>query len=413
MKIWLISAFEPTPVDNTRPMRFMSIADTAIERGHEISFFTTTFQHNSKSHRFQKNTRQVIREGSYEVIFVHSKAYTKNISFGRMMAHYDLAGKLMQELKSQTVRPDVIYISLPPLSTVEMVCKWAEKLDIPVIVDIIDPWPEVFLKVMPPTMRSLAKLPLMPLYKKLKTIMSQCTAVTSISEQYISWSAPYRSASKPTAFFYPAVQFDEVKKSMDKIRQSEKRDFSKLRMVYAGSLSSSYDIPCILEAAELLEKKYPGKTEFLIAGTGPQEALIKEKNLNNVQYLGWLKQDGMHRAFFQSDLGLTQHVEGATQSVTYKLFDYLSAGLPILNSLDSEMAAIIADNKVGFNNRSHDAKGLVANIEKFLSDPELLSTYKENALELTARLGDSKVVYKSLVDFIETVHQHHNVTAIH
>ena len=401
MKIWLISAFEPTPVDNTRPMRFMGIANAAIQRGHEIKFFSTTFQHGSKSQRFNSNSYHEIIKGKYEVIFVHSKPYKKNISWGRMMAHYDLANKWLAEIKKQTTKPDIIYISLPPLSTVDKVTKWAKENGIPVIVDIIDPWPDVFLKVFPSSLQSFAKIPLTPLYRKLDYILKNCTAITSISKQYINWAKTFGTNGKATAYFYPAVQFQEIKKAFTQLETSVKRDEEKIRIIYAGSLSSSYDIPTILNAAEILEKRYPGKTEFSIAGTGPQEALIKEKDLNNVRFLGWLGQDEIYKNFYLSDIGLTQHVKGATQSVTYKLFDYLSAGLPILNSLESEMADIIEKNKVGFNNKTGDADSLVSNIEKFIHDKDLLSKYKKNALKLTAELGDSEIVYNKLIDFVE------------
>jgi len=412
MNIWLISAFEPTPADNTRPMRFMGIADAALDRGHTITFITTTFKHNNKSHRFDKTTYQVVKENQYNLIFVHSKPYQKNISFERMRAHHDLAEKMLEEIRKQPRKPDVVFISLPPLSTVEKITKWGRTNEVPVIVDIIDPWPDVFLKVFPSSVRNLARIPLSPLYSKLKEIIKNCSGITAISKQYIDWAKSFSSGNKSTAFFYPAVQFDDVKEAFSKLKASVSKDSSKLRLIYAGSLSSSYDIPTILEAAAVIEQKYPGKTEFAIAGTGPQEELIHKRALKNVSYLGWLGQEEIYREFYLSDIGLTQHVKGATQSVTYKLFDYLSAGLPILNSLESEMADIIVNNKVGFNNKCHDADSLVANIEKFISDRELLQQYKLNALQLTARIGDSKIVYNNLIDFIESVHDTFSVSTV-
>jgi glycosyltransferase involved in cell wall biosynthesis len=92
-----------------------------------------------------------------------------------------------------------------------------------------------------------------------------------------------------------------------------------------------------------------------------------------------------------------------TQTVTYKLFNYLSAGLPVLNSLQSEMVDIIRDNEVGLSNREGDVGKLVENIERFLQDEALLKQYKENALALTAREGDAPVVYERLVQFLEAV----------
>lgn len=400
MNLWLISAFEPTPIDHLRPMRFMGIADAALQRGHKVTFFSGTFKHNTKTQRFGQTTYQSINE-NYKLVFVHSKPYHENISLKRMLAHYDLAKKLMSEIKKQN-KPDVIFISLPPLSTVAKIVEWATKNNIPVVVDIIDPWPEVFVKGFPSSFQKIGKKFLWPFYQRFRNIIKKATAITAISEEYIQWSKKFELNGKPTSFFYPAVQFNEVKQAFNRLQSFYKKG-DRLRIIYAGSLSVSYDIPTILSAAEIIEQKYPSQTEFIIAGAGPQESVIKEKDRKNVKFLGWLGQEDMYREFFLSDLGLTQHVKGATQSVTYKLFDYLSAGLPVLNSLKSEMGDIIVNNKVGFNNESGNAMSLVVNIERFINDKSLLQQYKQNALKLTAEMGDSKVVYNKLVQFIESV----------
>ncbi len=403
MNIWLISAFEPTPVDNTRPMRFMGIADAAIALGHKVTFFTTTFKHGNKTQRYHQHTYHTVIPGSYELVFLHSKPYKGNITVQRMLAHRDLAKKLLAEVQTRTDKPDIIYISLPPLSTVQAICKWAKEHNIPVVVDIIDPWPAVFLKAFPTPVKGAGKILLSPFYKKLSYILNNCAAVTAISKQYTDWTTTFYNKPRPTAYFYPAIQFAEVKEAFKALATTTPKPTDKLRIIYAGSLASSYDIPTILGAAAIIEQKYPGKTEFLIAGTGTQEDLVKakEKELSNIKYLGWLGQDQINTQFYLADIGLTQHVPGATQSVTYKLFDYLGAGLPILNSLVSEMAAIIEDNKVGFNNISGDPASLAQNVERFLTDPSLLPAYKSNALKLTAEQGDAQVVYSKLVHFIE------------
>jgi glycosyltransferase involved in cell wall biosynthesis len=403
MHIWLISAFEPTPADNTRPMRFMGIANAAVARWHKVTFFTSTFRHSSKTHRFTEDTRKMIVKDQYELVLIHSQAYKKNISVERLMAHRHLAERLMDTLKKENTFPDVIFISIPPLGTTDAVCKWAKQKGIPVIIDIIDPWPDVFLKGLPAALRSMARIPLYPFYSTLKNIMDSCTAVTAISSEYIDWIQRFSKREKKSAFFLPAVQFDEVKSAFAGFAKTITRDEGKLKIVYAGSLAGSYDIPAILGAAGILSQKYPGKTMFYIAGTGPQETLVRQKMAihDNIEYLGWLSQEEMYKIFYQSDLGLTQHTADATQSVTYKLFDYLSAGLPILNSLNSEMAAIITDNHLGLYNKSGDAQALATNIEQFLKDKNMLNAYKENALRFTAEHGDAKIVYGELVHFME------------
>ena len=243
-------------------MRFMNIANTAIKRGHKITFFTTTFKHGSKSQRFDKNTYQTIEEGKYDVVFIHSKPYKKNISFGRISAHYDLGNKLIEEIRSRNEKPGLVYISLPPLSTVDVVCKWGKENNIPVIVDIIDPWPDVFLKVFPTAIRSLVQLPLNPFYRKLRRIMNSCSGLSAISNQYVDWAKTFSDKKIDSEVFFPAVPLSEITKELNKLAGTIKKDNDLLRIVYTGSLSSSYDIPCILNAASLLEEKYA------IAATG-------------------------------------------------------------------------------------------------------------------------------------------------
>jgi glycosyltransferase involved in cell wall biosynthesis len=401
MNIWLISAFEPTPIDNTRPMRFMGIAEAAINRGHKITLFTSTFKHNTKQHRYAQNTNFVINN-NYEVVFIHSMAYKKNISFKRVFAHLDFANKLIKGI-SNMPKPAIVVISLPPLSSVDKIVSWCKLNNIPVIVDIIDPWPDVFLKAVPNELKWLGNLLLFPFYSKLKRIFRNCTGVTAISNQYINWATTYLNENSSTACFYPAIQLKQVREEWLKFEGFLIKTNNKLRVIYAGSLASSYDVKTILAAAEILNRKYPFKTEFAIAGTGYQEAIVIEKIkvLPNVVYLGWLDQNQIMREFYLSDLGLIQHVKNATQSITYKLFDYLGAGLPVLNSLQSEMVNIIENNYIGLNNNSEDAEMLASNIEKFLLDKELLKNYKQNALNFTSNFGDSAVVYDKFVQFIE------------
>ena len=128
-------------------------------------------------------------------------------------------------------------------------------------------------------------------------------------------------------------------------------------------------------------------------------------NHSNLNYLGRLPKEQLMEEYYKADLGLTQHIRGATQSVTYKLFDLLACGLPIMNSLESEMKAIILNNQVGFHNESGDANQLATNILSCYNDRTLLETMKQNALALTSREGDSAIVYAKALDYMEHIAQ--------
>jgi glycosyltransferase involved in cell wall biosynthesis len=401
LDIWIISLFESTPIDNTRPMRFAGLTEAALKSGHHISHFSCTFRHSTKFERFPERKELEVKQ-NHTLVFIYGPPYKANISWARMKSHDVFTRNLLQEFK-QRKKPDLVLVTLPPLSSVSAVCTWAEKNNIPVVVDIIDPWPDVFLTLAPKLLRPALKLCFFSFYNTLRQIFKRTTAVTSISKEYVQWAKSFGTEFKYTGVFYPAVDFKGVTRSLNAKPRSS--DDPKIRIIYAGNLASSYDIPCILSAAELLESKHPGRTEFVICGVGPQETLIRErmKVVGNIKYLGRLGHDDLMSQYANADLGLTQHVAGATQSVTYKFFDYLGAGLPILNSLQSEMSTLISENYLGLNNVPGNGHELAHNIELFLNDRNRLKQYKQNAVDFTAKNGDAEVVYSKMVGLLEQI----------
>ncbi|PKD43249.1 glycosyltransferase family 4 protein [Rhodohalobacter barkolensis] len=402
MNFWTISLFDPTPYDQVGELRFIQIAKAANRAGHSVTHFTSTFHHPSKEHRFKQNTT-IEENPGYSIEYIFSKGYKKNISLERVRAHADFADRLMETLKKKP-RPDAIFISMPPLSSAEAVTEWGKATGIPVFVDIIDPWPDSFIKDVPSFLKPLSRFFIRPFFKKLERILQNSTVVTSISNGYLDWARSRYDGVRKTACFYPALELDKIQDQLLKLSGKEVRNEDVLRMVYVGSLGSSYDIPAIVKAAAVLDKKHPGKTEFTLAGSGPQAEIAKEyeKKLTNLKYLGRISDEELLRQYYLSDLGLLQHKNNLTQTVTYKLFSYLSAGLPILNSLQSEMVEIIDSNSVGMNNMNGNVEELVANIESFLFDRDKLNRYKKNAIDLTREKGDSGKVYSELIEMLES-----------
>jgi glycosyltransferase involved in cell wall biosynthesis len=402
MNIWLISIFENTPLDDNLNTRYNSIATEASNRNHKVTFWSSTFRHNIKKQRILASSEFVISE-NIQVKFVEAKSYSKNISFSRMISHFNLGKKMIEAFTNQPELPDVIVIAFPPISTAFEVVQWAKKKSIPVIIDIIDPWPDVFIQHMAGIKRSIVHIGVAPLQRKTAIAFRNSSAIMAISKQYINWAKKYTKEEKKSAYFYPAVQFDEIKKQLEVAKTKRTKQNNILTVIYAGSLGFSYDIPTILRAAEILEKKQP-QIQFIIAGDGPQKTIVEDyqSTHNNLKYLGRLSKEKLMEEYYVSDIGLTQHIKGATQSVTYKLFDLLACGLPIMNSLESEMKSIIVDNKVGFHNNPSDFEQLAKNILLCYEDSALLNNMRINAFQLATEEGDSKTVYQKALHFIES-----------
>ncbi len=399
MRLWLISLFEQTPVDHVFSTRFLSIADEAYRRGHEVTFIGSTFKHNTKNQRFDRTTAISLKPG-YDLLFVESQGYSSNISMRRLWAHYTFGKKLLLNLASLP-RPDAIVLAFPPISVAHQVSQWAASHHIPLIMDVIDPWPDTIALAFPTALRPLHHILLSPLRLRLCQTLQRLQAITSISQQYLQWANAYFSQIPIQKVFYPASNFAEIRESISSYQRAEGRSF---QVIYAGSLGKSYDIPCILATAAMLEAKYP-RIAFKIAGAGPQEQLVRtyQSTHRNLTFLGRVSKAELMRHYAESDLGLTQHIRGATQTVTYKLFDLLAAGLPILNSLESEMKDLILRHKVGLHNKPGDTDALAENILWFYHHPSELRNFRKNGFQLTEREGDAAVVYHRYVNLLEAV----------
>ena len=397
MNIWLVSIFEQTPIDHVFSTRFICIAEEALSRGHKITFWGSTFKHNTKEQRFESTTA-VKQHDNYKLIFVKSKAYEKNISFRRLHSHALLAKEMVKEFNQQKEKPDILLMAFPPISLTNEVSKWTSANNIPLCLDIIDPWPDLFEKVIPSWASILSKLIFYVPKKKVRNAFSKVDVITAISNQYLDWSEKYHKVPQKECL-YPAADFEAIRDYINKAEPINARKY-KLDIIYAGSLASSYDIPTLLKAAKILQEE---DIHFYIAGAGPQEEMIQNyiRNASNVSYLGRLSKEELMRYYAHCDLGMTQHIKGATQSVTYKLFDLLAAGLPILNSLESEMCTIILNNRVGLHNPPGNVSVLVENIRLYLSNPIKLKEDKENGFKLAKEVGDTAVIYRRFVNLLE------------
>jgi len=403
MKIWLVSIFENTPIDDNQNTRYNSLAREASNRNHDVTFWSSTFRHNIKQQRFDE-FKEVTTPDNIKVNFIPAKKYTKNISIKRMFSHFQLAKSMINSMNQQQEKPDVIVIAFPPISIAYEVVKWAKNLKIPVLIDVIDPWPEAFIEHQKGIKKELLKYLIYPLRQKTAYIFKNANAVIAISNQYINWAKSYNKRLTNNAVYYPAVHLAEMQSQLTSAALTTTKKENEFRVIYAGSLGLSYDIQTILKAAAIIEKQFSTSIQFVIAGDGPQKEIIKnyENQHNNLVYLGRLSKEQLMKEYFLADIGLTQHIKGATQSVTYKLFDLLACGLPIMNSLESEMKNIILDNQVGFFNVPGDENELAMNIKKCFEDTEKLKEMKERAKTLTETKGDAKVVYAKALNFIES-----------
>lgn len=165
-----------------------------------------------------------------------------------------------------------------------------------------------------------------------------------------------------------------------------------LELVYLGILSEEQGVGTLLKALTALKKhqKLPSFTVRII-GSGPLEAELKEQAeslglSDQVMFSGYVaKDEDVNRMLTAASIGLAPY---AIKPLSFKQFTdpgkiktYLGAGLPIIMTDISPIAAVIKEKGAGLV-IDDDPAALQQAIETFLTDPAQLARCRRQAQQL-------------------------------
>ncbi len=144
-------------------------------------------------------------------------------------------------------------------------------------------------------------------------------------------------------------------------------------IVFAGNLGKAQACETILAAAELLREQTPIK--FYLVGNGSQfdfiEELINTKKIINVVLTGQLPFEKMPAIFSAASVLLVslKNNPGLAQTIPSKLQSYLSAGKPIIASLNGEAARLVIEAQAGIACSAENVEDLVKAVLKLYEIP--------------------------------------------
>ncbi|MFC2166818.1 glycosyltransferase family 4 protein [Acidobacteriota bacterium] len=157
-------------------------------------------------------------------------------------------------------------------------------------------------------------------------------------------------------------------------------------VMYSGtiSLSSYLSLERVLEAASVLKNEI--NLRFVIVGEGLKKPELVQKakdlKLDNVIFLPFQPYEDLPTLLAASDILLVPLDKEKTQlSVPSKLYNYISAGRPILGLTDStsEVAGIIKDANCGLCAEPDDINMIVKHILDMKDSPEKCERFGQNA----------------------------------
>lgn len=413
MKIWLIQDGEPIPgVDgDTREWRSAMLANALVSVGHEVLWWASTFDHANK--RFRTNNSCTINlQAGFKLRLLHGPGYSRNKSPLRFYHHHILANQFYRDA-TNLHKPDLIFCSLPTLEFVHKSVNYSRRNSVPIIVDVRDLWPDLYLTMFPSILRRFARIILGYEFSRTKRSLKFANGITAVSESYLSWAIKMAGrfrgvgdAVYPLGYKVPSI----ADKGLESRKSDLIKDFGiqigKCIICFAGSFGASYDLSTVLEAVKLLLRAGKVKEiQIVLAGGGDEDARLRKiaDGIPNIIFTGWIDQTSLAALLQLSSVGLAAYKVGALQSLPNKPFEYMAAGLPLLSSLRGELEDLIKREQIGVQYQAGDADSLVKQIVWLAEHPEERQAIGRRARQLFEERYNADVIYPKFVDHIENV----------
>ena len=404
--IWLVNPYGPIPGESWRDYRFTFLGKELSSKSFRVIWFTSNYSHHFKEKR-SCSWKDIEINEKFLIKLIPSYSYKKNIGFGRILFHITYFINILREIQNSSEKPDLIIGVDSPQLIGLLANLIKKKYSIPLIIDIFDQWPELFKLTLPKSIRFLHPVIFAPLFYIRNLIYISADGIVSLCKSYLKDALKIlneRNKNIPTSVFYNGIDLDQFIFSSGKKTNNEKlpKKSSYMKwLIYAGSLGNNYDIKTLLNAIKDLEKR--NNLFFIIAGSGPfkeyLERFIFENKLENVRFLGKIPHDALILLYKNCDLALSCYDELSNVGMPDKSYDYISAGLPIINSLSGEFSKFIIDNQLGVNYQAGNIKSLISSIDRLSTNDNLINIMKKNCKKIAVKL-DRKVQYSDYANYI-------------
>jgi glycosyltransferase involved in cell wall biosynthesis len=422
MKVWLIQRSEPTPHDNNgkqRAMRMGIIAQMLVQRGHKALWWTSTFDHYNRCHRYNTDKR-VLVESTYGIQYLHGCGYKRNISLSRMRENKMVARRFSNLAAQETEPPDVIMASLPTVELALEAVNYGKKRDIPVFLDIRDLWPDVFFDLVPRAVHPLLHLFSLHLEWQLRKACAGASGILGLTDAFVNWGVEragrYRSNIDqvfPMGYFGNSLSEKRINAGRNlSIQFGINPQANDLIVVFFGTLGRCFDIIPIIEAAQMLQDSN-SNVKFIICGDGENLKELKNKaqKLDNVIFPGWANAEQIQAILNMADLGIAPYIESTNfiNNIPNKPAEYLSGGAAIALSLDhGELYDFLIKHECGFSYKNR-AEQLAIELDVLSKQADRLKVLQSNALQTFRSVFDGDLVYGKLIDYLEDIVQKNTI----
>lgn len=338
-KIWIVKTAEPLPCDEGVRLLRMGLVAQALskDKANELVWWSSTFDHYRKRVRCEQDKIVNIEE-NYIVRLMHITGnYTSNLSPKRLL-HQLYEGKRFYQLAVKEDKPDVIVCPMPTLEMAYYASMYAKRFSVPLIIDIRDLFPDMYIDFVPAKYRFIVKLGVIPYRIMLRKALKNATSLIATSEKFLEWGLRYSKRTRmleDRVFYvsYPDNNLVLNQKEIDYWYDNfdlKKEDFI---CCFFGKFGFTVDLETVMRAAVITQIECPS-IKYVICGEGEKLNEYKEilGDAQNVIFPGWVNRRQICALGRISKVGLLAYKPGKNyeDSMPNKFCEYLALGQVLL-----------------------------------------------------------------------------------
>lgn len=417
MHFWLLIEGEPlvTDDDKSRLHRMGALAEVLHARGHQISVWSSTTNHRDK--KVRSNERLVTNYlPRYDVVLIDAPTYDRNISLLRIIHNIKTAKKFKEIVSAAPVElPDVIVSAYPAIELTRAGVQFANKIGVPVVVDLRDLWPDIFVEILPRWIQAIARVAVYPFNRQARYIADHATAVVGITDEFVNWFE-----SKATNCSLKAKKSFPLSYTVEKLDDSDRTEALRFwrdkglvpseevfTICMFGNLAKNAEIPLLIDAARKILSDNIHKVRFVVCGVGEilDELSDASKDLPNFYLPGWVTKGQIRVLMEMSHAGALPYRSdrGFELSLPNKVGEYLSEGLPILSSIKGVLSEFLVAEGVGFTYKNQNVDELIDAIYALIEGKNLHKKMRKRAYSVFHRKFNAKTVYNNYAKYLESL----------
>lgn len=414
MIIWLVHhGGEPTPIDpeNFRMRRMGMLAEAAALRGHDVVWWNSTFFHIAKTQRFAGN-HTVQMNDKIRVNFIRAKSYHKNISLARIQNHRQL-GREFASWARREKKPDLILSSLPILEMSDEAVLYGCEMNVPVVLDIRDIWPDAILDMMPTWTQPVVRIAMSTYFRMAQRTCKGATAICGVTDEFVQWGLNYggREVRKDDGVFpfgYKRLKLtSEAKQRTDSFWNSKgiRCDPDIPIICFFGLINHQFDFDTVFQAVNEIQQSR--RIQLVICGKGETLEQYRQAFRDNpdICFPGWVDAEQIWTLMQRSSFGLAPYINSPNfqMNIANKPIEYLAGGLPLLCSLSKGPLSRLTEKENCGIVYNGSASTLRQALEESLVEHTIHTRMVRNAHRVFNEKYDALQVYEKMVMHLESV----------